>query len=168
LEITETYRTTLDFNAYLTKDYNELVKASKKITGNSDLHLDLLHYSIEEMSNKENIQAIVDSGGARFYCVRIMMTQWRSQTGPFYRQFVRANNLSDISEMDIPEVEETPLDMQKINQIVDALPWYDKELFKIYTEGSHNFSTLAKETGIPRTSIGLTINRVKKHIKRNL
>jgi DNA-directed RNA polymerase specialized sigma24 family protein len=70
--------------------------------------------------------------------------------------------------MDLPEVEETPLDMQKINQIVDALPWYDKELFKIYTEGSHNYSTLAKETGIPRTSIGLTINRVKKHIKRNL
>jgi hypothetical protein len=168
LETTQTYYRTLDFNEYLSKDYEELVKASKKITGNSDLHLDLLHYAIEEMSNKQNIQGIVDSGGARFYCIRIMMTQWRSQTGPFYRQFVRANNLSDISSMDIPEVTETPLDMQKINSIIEALPWYDKELFKIYTEGSHNFSTLAKETGIPRTSIGLTINRVKKHIKRNL
>ena len=41
----------MDFNEYLSKDYEELVKASKKITGNSDLHLDLLHYSIEEMSN---------------------------------------------------------------------------------------------------------------------
>ncbi len=163
----EIYTKTLDFTEYLANDYNALVEASKKITGNNELSIDLLHYAIEEMSNKINIQAIVDSGGARFYCVRIMMTQWRSQTGPFYNQFVKPGGI-EITNIDIKEDEENLLDINKVNKILDQLPWYDRELFKLYAEGQHNYTSLSKETGIPRTSIGLTINRVKKHIKKNL
>ena len=156
----------MDFSQYLTNDYNELVKAANKITGNSDLSVDLLHYAIEEMSFKENIQSIVDSGGARFYCVRIMMTQWRSQTGPFYKQYIKRGESIEVH--DVEDKAESTLDIDKVNEILDGLNWYDKELFRLYAEGEHNYSTLSKETGIPRTSIGLTINRVKKHIKKNL
>lgn len=156
----------MTFNEYLTDDYNDLVKAVNKITGNNDLALDLLHYAIEEMSSKTNLQNIIDSGGARFYLIRICMVQWRSQTGPFYKQFIKTE--LDIDHYDREEVEEKHLDVERINKILEDLPWYDKELFKLYAEGQHNYSSLAKETGIPRTSIGLTINRVKKHIKQNL
>jgi hypothetical protein len=69
-----------------------LVKAANKITGNSELSYDLLHYAIEELSFKANVQSIIDSGGARFYLVRIMMTQWRSKTGPFYKQYIKIYN----------------------------------------------------------------------------
>lgn len=156
----------MDFNEYLTHDYKPLVDASKKITGNNELAIDLLHYAIEELSFKENLQAIIDSGGARFYLVRIMMTQWRSQTGPFYKQFIRQE--SQIEEWDGTEKEETKLDTNRVYKILDELPWYDRELFKLYAEGGHNYSSLARETGIPRTSIGLTINRVRKYIKQKL
>lgn len=143
------------------------MQAAQKITGNNELAGDLLHYAIEELSYKPNLQAILDSGGARFYLVRICMTQWRSQTGPFYKQFVRQEQ--EIDEfINKTEEEETTLDVKKVEQILNELPWYDRELFKLYAEGNHNYSSLAKETGIPRTSIGLTINRVKKHIKKNL
>lgn len=156
----------MTFNDYLNNDYNDLVKAVNKITGNNDLALDLLHYAIEEMSSKANVQSIVDSGGARFYLVRIMMTQWRSKTGPFYKQYIKSGE--QIEHHDIAEKEEEHLDINKVNAILDELSWYDKELFRLYAEGEHNYSTLSKETGIPRTSIGLTINRVKKYIKQNL
>lgn len=156
----------MDFNEYLTHDYKPLVDASKKITGNNELAIDLLHYAIEELSFKENLQAIIDSGGARFYLVRIMMTQWRSQTGPFYKQFVRQE--TQIDEWDGVEKEETKLDTNRVYKILDELPWYDRELFKLYAEGGHNYSSLSRETGIPRTSIGLTINRVRKYIKQKL
>ena len=158
----------MTFNDYLTKDYTALVEAAKKITGNNKLSLDLLHYAIEEMSYKANLQDIVDSGGARFYCVRIMMTQWRSSTGPFYKSMVKSGGTVDITNIELQEKEESVLDIDRVTQILDKLPWYDKTLFKLYAEGSYNFSTLAKETGIPRTSIGLTINRIKKHIKKNI
>lgn len=157
----------LDFNQYLSHDYQALDQAAKKITGNNELSSDLLHYAIEEMSYKDNLQAIIDSGGARFYLVRIMMTQWRSQTGPFYKQFIKQEQEIDIIENKSPE-EDKILDINRVEKILNELPWYDRELFRLYAEGEHNYSSLAKETGIPRTSIGLTINRVRKHIKKNL
>lgn len=158
----------MDFNEYLTKDYKALVEAANKITGSNPLSIDLLHYAIEEMSYKKNIQDIVDSGGARFYCIRIMMTQWRSQTGPFYKAFVKSGGTVDVSNVDIQEREDNPLDVTRVNEILNQLPWYDKTLFELYSKGDHNFSSLSKETGIPRTSIGLTINRVRRHIKKHI
>jgi RNA polymerase sigma factor (sigma-70 family) len=156
----------LNFNQYLSNDYDALVDAANKITGNHHLALDLLHYGIEELSNKSNLQDIIDSGGARFYLIRILMTQWRSQTGPFHRQFVKQHE--ELDYHDKPEKEDKQLDIDQVNKLIDGLDWYDKELFKLFAEGDHNYSTLSKETGIPRTSIALTIKRVRKHIKKNL
>jgi DNA-directed RNA polymerase specialized sigma24 family protein len=156
----------LDFNQFLSKDYPALLGASNNITGNNKLAPDLLHYAIEEMSYKPNLQEIVDSGGARFYCIRIMMTQWRSQTGPFHKQFRKV--FTPIEGLDIEEELEEGLDITRIHKILNELPWYDRELFKLYTEGRYNYSKLSVVTGIPRTSIALTIKRVRKHIKKNL
>ena len=158
----------MNFNEYLSKDYKALVEASNKISGNNKLATDLLHYAIEEMSYKKNLQDIVDSGGARFYCIRIMMTQWRSGTGPFYKSYVKPGGTVDITNIDLQEREDNPLDIDRVNDILSQLPWYDATLFRLFSKGSYNFSTLAKETGIPRTSIGLTINRVRRHIKKHL
>jgi hypothetical protein len=30
---------------------------------------------------------IIDSGGGRFYCVRIMLNSWKSVTSPFYHTY---------------------------------------------------------------------------------
>ena len=147
-------------------EYPELIKAAKKITGGHPLHMDLLHYSIEELYNKPNMHEIVLSGGLRFYLVRIMMTQWRSRTGPFFKQF------GDHFHREIPESLAEPetqsLDSQRVSKLLHQLPWYDKMLFETFMEGSHTYSSLSRETGIPRTSISLTINRVRKYIKQNL
>ena len=157
----------MNFSQYLEADYTALLQAASKITGNHGLSHDLLHYSIEELSGKDNVQGVIDSGGARFYLIRIMMTQWRSQTGPFYRQFRKQHEELEYWH-DKPENEEKLLDLERVDKILDGLEWYDKELFRLYADGEHNYSTLSKETGIPRTSIALTIKRVRNHIKRNL
>jgi uncharacterized protein YerC len=41
-------------------------------------------------------------------------------------------------------------------------------LFKTFVEGGHTYSSLSRDTGIPRTSISLTVNRVREYIKQNL
>jgi len=51
---------------------------------------------------------------------------------------------------------------------LDKLPWYDRLLFKTFVDGDHTVSSLARATGIPRTSVSLTINRVRKHLKKSL
>jgi len=167
--IEKTFTYILDFNQYLINDYDELVKASYKITGSNELSIDLLHYAIEEVTYKSNLQSIIDSGGMRFYLIRIMITQWRSQTGPFYKAFVKQSDTLELHNVENNiEIEQEKLDVDRVNLIISELPWYDKQLWELYVEGGYNYTELSKATGIPRTSIGLTINRVRKHIKKNL
>jgi hypothetical protein len=155
----------MTLNECLEIEYPHLVEASLKITSGHELHLDLLHYCIEDLCKKPNAQAIVDSGGIRFYIVRMMMTQFRSVTGPFYKMYM--NHWSREIEERVDETEEH-LDVKKIEQLLQELPWYDKLLFQTFVDGDHSYSSLSRATGIPRTSISLTINRVRKHIKKNL
>jgi DNA-directed RNA polymerase specialized sigma24 family protein len=153
-------------NQILELEYPELIKAAKKITGGSELAMDLLHYSIEELYNKPNMDAIIQSGGVRFYIVRIMMVQARSTTGPFYKQFGDHYN-KEISD-NITEEKIEHLDVDKVNKLLAQLPWYDQLLFRTFADGEHTYSSLSRETNIPRTSISLTINRVRDYIKQNL
>jgi DNA-directed RNA polymerase specialized sigma24 family protein len=155
----------MSLNECLEIEYPHLVEASLKITSGHELHLDLLHYCIEDLCKKPNAQAIVDSGGIRFYIVRMMMTQFRSVTGPFYKMYM--NHWSREIEEVVDEKEEH-LDVKRVEKLLQELPWYDHLLFKTFVEGDHSYSSLSRDTGIPRTSISLTINRVRRHIKKNL
>jgi RNA polymerase sigma factor (sigma-70 family) len=156
----------LNLNQFLEQEYPRLQEAAKKITGNHELQMDLLHYAIEELAGKRNLDSILASGGGRFYLVSIMLTQWRSQTGPFYKQFIKEGR--DIDHYEQSDEQEEPLDVKRINKLLDTLPWYDRELFKLYVDGDHTYSSLSRETKIPRTSISLTIKRVRNYIKKNL
>jgi DNA-directed RNA polymerase specialized sigma24 family protein len=147
-------------------EYPELIRAAKKITGGHALHMDLLHYSIEELYNKPNMTDIVHSGGLRFYLVRIMMTQWRSRTGPFFKQF--GDHYHKELNDNLREEETEHLDTDRVHRLLEDLTWYDRLLFQTFMDGNHTYSSLSRETGIPRTSISLTINRVRDYIKSNL
>lgn len=148
-------------------NYKALSEAAFKISGGDELHEELLHYSIDEFLRKPNLEAIMDSGGARFYCIRIMMNSWKSVSSPFFNTYRKASNeLNEADHLqDIAEEDTTDL-VAKIKYELNKLPWYDKMLFEIFVNENHNISSLSRATGIPRTSISLTINRIRKHIKR--
>lgn len=158
----------MTYSEYLKFDYADLVNAAKKITGNSPLALDLLHTSIVELSGKQNVQEVIDAGAARFYIIKVMMIQWRSVTGPFYRNYVKQGLpiMGDVTDETEATLDEE--DLLQIRRLIDELPWYEKTLFHLYAEGEHNYSTLSKLTKIPRTSISLSIRRVRDHVKNNL
>jgi hypothetical protein len=162
----------LDINDWLSDNYSALQDASLKISQGNDLANDLLHYSIDQLLSKPNLQDIVDSGGAQFYCVRIMLNSWRSTTSEFYRLFRKpVDNIDDklyLLSDDEQEEEDIQDLVSKINKELDSLHWYDQELFRIFVEEDHNISSLSRATGIPRTSISLTINRIRKHIKKRI
>ena len=153
-------------NQVIELEYPALIAAAKKVTGGHQLHMDLLHHSIEELYNKPNSSDIIQSGGLRFYLVRIMCVQWRSKTGPFYKQF--GDHYSREVPDSLTETETEPLDTQRVSKLLHQLPWYDRMLFEAFTEGDHTYSSLARATGIPRTSISLTIRRVREYLKQNL
>jgi hypothetical protein len=148
----------------IVQEYPILIEASKKITGGHELHLDLLHYAIEELYSKSNYNEIINSGGLRFYIVRIMLTQWRSNTGPFYKMFFNQKSNEIVGDF----IYEDEYDFNELEYIkaLDGLAWYDKELFKIFSDKQHTISSLSRETGIPRSSVDVTIKKVRKILKK--
>lgn len=148
----------------IVQEYPILIEASKKITNNHELHMDLLHYALEELYSKKNYEEIINSGGVRFYVVRIMLTQWRSNTGPFYKMFFNQKS-NEISE-DIIDYKEYDYNELEYIKALEDLAWYDKELFKIFSDKQHTISSLSRETGIPRSSVDITIKKVRKILRK--
>ena len=148
----------------IVQEYPILIEASKKITGGHELHLDLLHYAIEELYSKSNYNEIINSGGLRFYIVRIMLTQWRSNTGPFYKMLFNQKSNEIVGDF----IYEDEYDFNELEYIkaLDGLAWYDKELFKIFSDKQHTISSLSRETGIPRSSVDITIKKVRKILRK--
>ena len=160
----------LTVNEWSDLHYKSLGAACQRIA-NSPLHPDLLHETIIAFMTHKDAQAIVDSGGAFFYCLRIAMNLWKSQTSPFYKAFKHEHaeigpeheNIIDQSELSLEEI------YTQIDQIIDQdLSWYENMLLKEYAAEGANALRLSKLTGIPRTSISLTLKRIKTHIQSKI
>lgn len=175
----------MNIENFMKENYNQLKKASINISKGHELSEDLLHYSIEALLQKENLQEILDSGGAYFYIIRVMMNSWKSYTSPFYKNFRNKCQNDDIlyliqeegfqpkRKMFILPSEEVGEDItmtiyNKMMAELNKLNWYDRELFLLYVKENHTISSLSKETHIPRTSVSKTINNVRKHLKNKV
>ena len=153
---------------FLQENYFPLKEAAERISSNDELAEELLHYTIDEFASKANAEEIVQSGGARFYCVRIMLNSWKSSTSPFYFIYRKPSHNIEEAEGIEEEVEDLTHLSETTHRELAKLPWYDRLLFQTFLDENHTVSSLSRATGIPRTSVSLTLNRVRKHIKRNL
>jgi hypothetical protein len=153
---------------FVIENYNPLKEAAVKITAQHELSEELLHYSLDEFLRKQNVEAIINNGGGRFYCVRIMLNSWRSTSSAFFYTYRKESpSIEEVVDVAIPEDVNLEL-VDKIKKLLKDLPWFDRMLFDVYVKENHSISSLSRSTGIPRTSVSLTINRVRKYIKKNL
>ena len=155
---------------FMHENYEELQRAAQRISKSSELSEELLHYCIEEFLSKKDSAAIVASGGGRFYIVRIMMNQWNSVTSPFYHTYRRPTDelTEEIFDHDSEEDEYVSEMAARARAELDKLAWYDRILFDTFVNENHTVSSLARATEIPRTSISLSINRIRRHLKDKL
>ncbi len=154
-------------NEFISENYEHLLQSAKNISKNHALAQESLHYAIEDFLGKKNVIDIVDSGGGVFYICAILLKCWRSGTSPFYRKYLApTNELYDSSEEE--ETDYTQELFELANKKLEQLHWYDRLLFQTYVDEGHTISSLSRATGIPRTSISLTINRVRKYLQKEL
>ena len=155
---------------FINENYIPLKEAAERISGGDPLSEELLHYTIDEFLRKKDVEMIIDSGGGRFYCVRILMNSWKSVTSPFYHTYRRPANDINIEDLqDVPEYDDPTTEIaDRIKEELAVLPWFDRKLFEVFLNEGHTISSLARVTGIPRTSVSLSINRIRRHIKKNI
>jgi DNA-directed RNA polymerase specialized sigma24 family protein len=158
--------------------YKLLGEAIYRITSGDSLSEELLHYTLTAFLDRPDTQQIVDTGGGFFFCLRIATNSWKSTTSPFYRLYRDPDLRQELShshqELPDQEVTEEPEPFQtldihsKIDRELSKLSWYERELAKAYAEHGCNANLLSRVTKIPRTSINLTLSRIRTHVKTNI
>lgn len=163
-----------EIEKYITTNYYELFKITKKITKNHELSQDLLHEVILQLYNKGNIILQEYSNDQiKYYIVSIIRINWHSNTSPFYykirKESSKYTNIDEIYDL----ADESQLDFEK-QQLFDILEqswceldWFRKSLFEMYlTLGS--MKKVSKQTRIPLSSISRYLKESKEQIKNNI
>jgi len=155
----------------LAAHYDDLYRIALKITKTTadakdltqDIYIILLEY------DQRKLQVIFDNGHLGFWVTRVMCNQYLNANSKFKRKYygkLRTDKDNDqhlVNLVDEEYEDDTRIDM--INEAMNDLHFYDRSLFKVYTETDHTIRSLAAATGISTTSIFSTLKKVRNKIK---
>lgn len=158
---------------WIDQNYELYKQACRRITNYDELAEELCHYVLTEFLGRKDAETIVQSGGAFFFCLRMTTNNWNSVTSPFYRIYRTPKvDIDKIPERMEEEYDENEPDIdelaERVTEQLKQLGWYEQNLLQAYVEHGGNASSLAKQTGIPRTSISLTIKKVKTFVNKRI
>ena len=139
--------------------------------------------------NPETLKSIYDKDGKKgliSYGAVVLKRALTSPRSPFYykykKYYTHINSLygthssqdhKDIKKAfeNIPETIEvnyTLERLEKIDQCLENLYWYDSKVFQLYYYEGNTLDSLAKNTGISRNSLFTTIDKVREYIKEEV
>ena len=160
---------------YLDKRFSD---AAKKITNNTDYCEDLKSEVILVLLEKtdENLLIELDKKCQLiFYSVRIMLNMFKSNRSSFKKKYEHNSIISDapycleIEENEFFKVDEIEHKekIDKINNKLESIYWYDRQIFLEYLEVK-SYRKLEAKTRIPMKSLQLTCIKVKEILKNDL
>ena len=171
---------------YISENYENILQWSKQATHNHSDYIDLAHDIIIAFQEHELAPSLVEKGEARWFIVRMLLNQARSNTSPFKRNhriihegYVPDNREEEDYDMETDlriealqtAIEEIIAELNKdligdkfVRYCMDVVLWTLKQK-------KPNFSEIERETGIPRTSISNAyyngLDMIKKRILDN-
>ena len=148
------------------------IKLCKSIEIGEELVQELFLILIKK--DQDLLDRLLKDQKAEAYCIRIMKTQLFSKNTKFYKREISwKKNRSTESVKDQPDVRRSEsdfLDMinaEKVDLLIKRLPYFQREVFRVYYEGGISFTKFSEESGIARKTLYNTIQKVKKYIKEN-
>lgn len=148
---------------FTSKDFNACIRKMEPKNLQDELKSEVALILCEKP--EEKILELYNSGGLKFFTVRIILNLIKSNSSPFYKKF-RANfiELSEIIEPVIQEYD-AEINTRKDQAIehLEGLYWYDREIIKLYAEHG-TYRKVEAATGIPFESVYLTVKKARKQI----
>jgi len=118
--------------------------------------------------DQEKQRQIIEGGYLEFWAIRAAMFT-NSNTGKFGKYFSRhfedLKQIENRNKIDIHDRIDAKILLEKVTKELDAMYWYDRELFRIYLEEG-SLRKVEKATGIQFTSVKTTVDKVRKKIKQ--
>jgi len=148
------------------------IKMSKSVEIGEELVQELFLILMEK--DKKLLKRLADENKAEGYCLKIMKTQLYSKNSDFYKKEMSWRNnkadggLSEKIEEPFNEIDFiNKIEIEKIDLLIKRLPYFEREVFRVYYSEGLSLNRFAKKSGISRKTIYNTINKVKSYIKEN-
>lgn len=171
---------------YNSKEFNDTIRKMNPQHLQDDLKSEVMLILCEK--DEEELKGIYDSGGLKYYTVRIILNLIQSNTSPFYKKF-RGNAVdlvrleyNAVKELDhkleehgddsmivfydpqyVDDYDKMLLECAALDEI-ENLFWYDKGIIELYLKFG-TYRSVEEKTGIPWESVYKTIRKACAKIK---
>lgn len=146
---------------YNSSDINEAIGKMQPIELQDDLRQEVFLVLCE--MDEEKLFVMYEQGYLKYFIVRTILNMAKSDRSNFYRKFRQVYQEIPITyESQKEEYDETLV--KKLEQGMEVLHWYEKELLKLYSENK-NLLAISRETKIPYRSLLKTIRKAKTLLK---
>ena len=166
-------------NNFLTTHYQDIITMASKICRSSPESEEVAHFAMSEFIEHERGQELVDTGRAMNFISGIIHRSFHSSTSKYhtlYRQKGRMHPLPEWHD-DIQDDNGYDYDLDIATEAIQGVLedmkaesielWFRSTLFEMYVK-EPNYSELARQTGIPRTSISKAVEEARAYIKQTL
>ena len=144
---------------YNSKDIKEAIEKMQPYQLQDDLKQEVFLVLCE--MEEERLLKMYSDGYIKFFIVRTILNMAKSDRSNFARTFRRV--YSEVQDNYSVEEYDESINI-KLNKSMEILHWYEKEIFKLYSE-SGNLLQISRETKIPYRSLLKTIKKVKTLLK---
>lgn len=144
---------------YNSRDINDAIGKMQPYELQSDLKQEVFLVLCE--MDEERLMKMFNDGYLKYFIVRTILNMAKSDRSNFSRTFRKV--YSEVEDNCIVEEYDDSLN-RKLYRAMDVLHWYEKEIFKLYSE-TGNLLQVSRETKIPYRSLLKTIKKVKTLLK---
>ena len=166
-------------NEFITLRYKDIVTMSKRICKGTENAEEVAHYVIADFLENPKAQALIDSKDGMSYLSGVIWRSVNSSTSPYHKVYRQSGKVFGMHEgydkQDTDSLYDYERDLltEEIQGIltdmeVDTIEtWYQSTIFKMYLK-TNNYSEIARNTGIPRTSVSHAVGECGEYIKETL
>lgn len=153
----------MESNQWINENYTNILQWAKNAAQGKPDYEDLAHYAITTFLEHPKADELAERGEARWFIVRILLNSSRGAKSEYYRLYRPKHDTLPDHTLDSPDEDyDFGIDVltETVNGILDDLKhgdseqWYIATIFELcVAEPRLNFSKIARQTNIPRTSI---------------
>jgi hypothetical protein len=143
---------------YLSSDINEAIGKMQPYELQDDLRQEVFLVLCE--MDEIKLFEMYDGGYLKYFIVRTILNMAKSDRSNFYKKFRQIYQEIPLT-YDIPKEEYNEELLNKLENGLGILHWYELELLKLYASNGKNLLAISRETKIPYRSLIKTIRKAK-------